>query len=319
MHLTDAIRRYLNAQLADGRSVHTIKGAKSVLRQVATFLAGIGVGDVAQFDGGAIARYREDLAWRPTFKGTPLTVRSQLEQLGHISAFSRFLVAQGWLLIDPAAKITRPRKPSRLPRDIMEPKEVEQVMAQPDMRTAQGFRDRAILEVLYSSAIRREEVANLHVTDVDTDGGYVFVREGKGAKDRVVPLGREVCDLVRAYLVGVRREWIGADRDPHLFLNRWGKGMTPNAVWHVVSKAAKRAGLEKRVSTHTFRHSCATHMVRNGAPIRQLQEMLGHASLETTQLYARVTINDLHAMHRRFHPREVPSSCEQERSSGLEE
>jgi integrase/recombinase XerD len=304
MRLTDAIRRYLNAQLANGRSLHTIKGGKSALKQLAAFLGALGVDDVAQFDAGAIARYREDLAWRPTSKGMPLSVRSQLELLGHISAFSRYLVAQGWLLLDPSANMTRPRKPSRLPRNIMEPSEVDRVMAQPDMRTASGFRDRVILEVLYSSALRREEMARLHVTDVDTDGGYVFVREGKGAKDRVVPLGRGACDLVRAYLVGVRREWIGADRDPHFFLNRWGKGMGPNAVWRVVSVAAKSAGLEKRVSTHTFRHSCATHMVRNGAPIRQLQEMLGHASLETTQLYARVTINDLHAMHKRFHPRE---------------
>jgi integrase/recombinase XerD len=304
MQLTDAIRRYLNAQLADGRSLHTIKGGKSVLKQLATFLATLGIDDVAQFDGAAITRYREELAWRPTSKGTPLSVRSQLEQLGHISAFSRYLVAQGWLLLDPSANMTRPRKPSRLPRDIMEPGEVDRVMAQPDTRTARGFRDRVILEVLYSSALRREEVANLFTTDVDVDAGYVFVREGKGGKDRVVPLGQNACDYVRAYLVGVRREWIGADRDPHLFLNRFGKGMTPNAVWRVVSVAAKKADLEKGVSTHTFRHSCATHMVRNGAPIRQLQEMLGHASLETTQLYARVTINDLHAMHKRFHPRE---------------
>ena len=304
MRLSDAIRRYLNGQLADGRSLHTIKGAKSVLKQLAAFLQTIGVEDVAQFDAATLARYREELAWRPTSKGTPLSTRSQLEQLGHISAFSRFLVTEGWLLVNPAAGIARPRKPSRLPRAIMEPKEVELVMAQPDMRTAQGFRDRVILEVLYSAALRREETAKLFVTDVDTDGGYVFVREGKGAKDRVTPLGRSVCDLVKAYIVGVRSEWPNAGRDQHLFLNRWGKGMTPNAVWHVVSKAGRKAGLEKRVSTHTFRHSCATHMVRNGAPIRQLQEMLGHASLETTQLYARVTINDLHAMHARFHPRE---------------
>ena len=113
-----------------------------------------------------------------------------------------------------------------------------------------------------------------------------------------------VCVLVRSYLTGIRPDWVGADRDKHLFLNRWGRGMEPNAVWSVVHKYAKRAGLEKPVSTHTFRHVCATHMLRNGAPIRQLQEMLGHASLTTTQLYTRVTINDLRAMHSRFHPRE---------------
>jgi len=158
--------------------------------------------------------------------------------------------------------------------------------------------------MLYSTALRREEIANLLLDDVDPETGYVFVREGKGGKDRVVPLGRCVCALVKSYLTGIRPEWVGADRDRHLFLNRWGRGMKPNAVWCVVRKYAKRAGVEKPVSTHTFRHACATHMLRNGAPIRQLQEMLGHASLTTTQLYTRVTINDLRAMHSRFHPRE---------------
>lgn len=304
MQLTDAIRRYLNALLAEGRSRHTIRGAKSALKQIAVFLEGIEVREVAELDQDRLMRYREDLAWRLTPKGTPLGVRSQLEQLGHLSAFCRFLVAQSWLLASPAAAIPRPRKPSRMPSAIMDIKEVERVMTQPDMRTPRGFRDRVILEVLYSTALRREEIANLLITDVDTEGGYVFVREGKGAKDRVTPLGQSVCDLVKSYLAGVRAEWINAAKDHHLFLNRWGKGMEPNAVWHVVRKYVKLAGLEKAISTHTFRHSCATHMLRNGAPIRQLQEMLGHASLETTQLYTRVTINDLHAMHKRFHPRE---------------
>jgi integrase/recombinase XerD len=186
----------------------------------------------------------------------------------------------------------------------MEPKEVETMLAEPDTTTLRGFRDKVILEVLYSTAIRREEVANLLLDDIDTDGGYVYVREGKGSKDRVVPLGQSVCDLVKSYLSGVRPEWVGSATDKHLFLNRWGKAMAPNAVWHVVRKYARGAGIEKRVSTHTVRHSCATHMLRNGAPIRQLQEMLGHASLETTQLYTRVTINDLRAMHSKFHPRE---------------
>ena len=227
MRLTDAIRRYLNAQLAEGLSLHTIKGAKSVLKQLAAFLQTIGIEEVTQFDSAAIARYREELAWRPTPKGTPLTTRSQLEQLGHICAFSRFLVKESWLLVDPVAGITRPRKPRRLPRAIIEPKEVELMMAQPDMRTARGYRDRAILEVLYSTALRREEIANLLIADVDCEVGYVFVREGKGAKDRVVPLGRSVCDLVLAYIVGVRREWLGADRDQHLFLNRWERAWRP--------------------------------------------------------------------------------------------
>lgn len=304
MLLADAVRRYLNQMLAEGRSRHTVRDAKSGLKGLIAFLDCSDVTEVSQLDHDALLHYREELAWRLTPKGTPLTVRSQLELIGHLHAFCRFLAAQGWLLADPSAKIPRPKKPHRLPRAIIETTEVERILAAPDMTTPRGYRDRVMLEMLYSTAIRREELAKLCVDDIDLDGGYVFVREGKGRKDRVVPLGKSVCELVQSYLISIRPEWVGADRDKHLFLNRWGKGMNPNAVWYVVHKYARSAGIDKPVSTHTFRHACATHMLRNGAPIRQLQEMLGHASLETTQLYTRVSINDLRAMHRKFHPRE---------------
>ncbi len=304
MLLTDALRRYLNQLLAEGRSRHTVRDAKSGLKELLAVVGELGVTDVSQLDHDTLMHYREEIAWRLTPKGTPLTARSQLELIGHVHAFCRFLVAGGWLLADPSAKMPRPKKPQRLPRSTMETTDVERILAQPEVTTPRGYRDRLILEILYSTAIRREELTHLRLDDIDPDGGYVFVREGKGRKDRVVPVGKSVCALLKHYLTAIRPEWIGADREKHLFLNRWGKGMDPNAVWHVVHKYARAAGFDKPVSTHSFRHACATHMLRNGAPIRQLQEMLGHASLETTQLYTRVTINDLRVMHRKFHPRE---------------
>src|SRR3990172_1745024 len=221
MELADAGRRYLNQLLAEGRSRYTVRGARSALKELTAFLGRIGLGEVGQLDGAALLRYREELAWRLTPKGTPLSVRSQLELLGHVANFCRFLVAQGWLLADPSEKLPRPRKPQRLPRSIIETGEVERILALPDTRTPRGYRDRVILEILYSTALRRE---------------------GKGSKDRVVPLGRSVCTLVKSYLTGIRPEWIGADRDRHLFLNRWGRGMEPNAGWCVGRKNAKRAG-----------------------------------------------------------------------------
>lgn len=151
-------------------------------------------------------------------------------------------------MADPSEKIPRPKKPNRLARSIMEQKEVEQLMTLPDVRTLRGYRNRVILEVLYSTALRREEVTNLTIADVDTDGGYVFVREGKGGKDRVVPLGRNVCDLVKSYLQGVRPDWINADKDKHLFLNRWGRAMHPNGVWAVVRRYVTLAGIDRQVS-----------------------------------------------------------------------
>jgi integrase/recombinase XerD len=224
--------------------------------------------------------------------------------LGHVRAFCRFLVREEWLLFDPSAKLTNPKRPKRLPKAILETTEVDSMTCLPDLHTLRGFRDRVMLEILYSSALRREEIANLTLNDVDTQTGYVQVRSGKGGKDRVVPVGKSVCDLIESYLKGIRPEWPNANRTDALFLNRWGNKMNPIAVWSVVKKYAKLANIQKPTSTHTFRHSCATHMVRNGAPIRHIQELLGHESLETTQIYTRVTINDLREMHQKFHPRE---------------
>jgi integrase/recombinase XerD len=313
MLLTDAVRQYLNAMMATGRSPHTVRGAKSAFKALVAFLGSVGVENIEQVTHDALLRYREALSWHLTDKGTPLTARSQSELLGHLRAFCRWMVAQDWLVSDPSKRIPNPRKPQQLPKAILDEAKVEHILAQPDLRTARGYRDRVILEVLYSSGIRREEAAHLRLEDVDTEHGFLIVREGKNRKDRAVPIGTSVCVLLQTYIVGVRKDWLGADRDRHLFLNRFGRGMGPNAVWHVVHKYARIANIDRAVSTHTFRHSCATHMLRAGAPIRHLQEMLGHASIETTQIYTRVTITDLKVVHRRFHPREQHPDGENDR------
>jgi integrase/recombinase XerD len=304
MLVADAVRRYLNSMLAMGRSRETVRAARSGLKQLALFLDSIEVTTIDQLDREVLMRYRESLSWRLTAKGTPMTPRAQSELLGHLRVFCRWLVAQDWLVADPSLRIPNPRKPQQLPKAILDENEVQRLLAAPDLHTPTGFRDRVMLEVLYSSAIRRKEVAGLKLDDVDTTHGYLIVRNGKNGKDRVVPIGASVCRLLETYLAGVRADWINASRDRHLFLNRFGHGMHPMAVWQVVHKYAEALGLDKAVSTHTFRHSCATHMLRAGAPIRHLQEMLGHESIETTQIYTRVTINDLREVHRRFHPRE---------------
>jgi len=304
MRLTDAVRQYLNAMTAGGLSHYTVRGAKSALKELAAFLLTRQVEHIEQLDHETLMRYREELSERMTPKGTPLCARSQSELLGHLRAFCRWMGEEDWLVADPAKRIPNPRKPKQLPKGIMDIDEVQRVCRQPAMHTAKGFRDRVILEVLYTSAIRREETANLLIDDVDTEYGFLIVRDGKNSKDRAVPVGASVCKLLETYLAGVRADWIGADRDRHLFLSRFGTGMDPNSIWRIVKKHSQAAGLAKPVSTHTIRHTCATHMLRAGAPIRYLQEMLGHDSIENTQIYTRVTINDLRAAHRQYHPRE---------------
>ncbi|MBL1276431.1 MAG: tyrosine-type recombinase/integrase [Ectothiorhodospiraceae bacterium] len=275
MKISEATRQYLNAMNAMGRSPHTVKGAKSALKELNNFLYHLDVETIEYLNHDTLMHYREELAWRLTPKGTPLTSRSQSELLGHLRAFCRWLVDNDLLVGDPSVKIPNPKKTHPLPKAILEPREIQKILKQPDMSTATGYRDKVILDVLYSTAIRRAEVANIKLQDLDTDSGYLVIREGKGGKDRVVPLGESICQLIDTYLIGIRPDWINSHNVPYLFLNRFGQGVSPMAIWFVVNKYAKAAKLKKPVSPHTFRHSCATHMLHNGAPIRHIQEMLG--------------------------------------------
>jgi integrase/recombinase XerD len=315
MQLIDAERHYRNAMVVQGRSPYTVRGARSALKSLMAFLAESQITQVEQLDHDALMRYREALSWRVTAKGTVLNPRSQSELLGHMRVFCRWLVEQDWLPADPSRRIPHPRTPKPLPKAIMAFDEVQRVLHQPDMRTAGGFRDRVILEVLYTSAIRRSEVASLLIDDVDIEHGFLIVRRGKNSKDRAVPIGASVCALLATYLAGIRADWRGAGQDRHLFLTKYGAGMRPNSIGLVVKTHSEAAGLSKPVSTHSFRHACATHMMRAGAPIRHLQEMLGHASIESTQIYTRVTINDLREAHHRFHPREQDQPGQSEAGS----
>lgn len=308
MKLAEAIRLYLNTLTVKGRSLSMLKGARSVLLELATVLAGPDGDPTAveleQLDAAALVQFRETLAWRLSSRGQPLAVRSQLEKLRHVRGLCRWLVEEQILLSDPSRSLTLPKKPKQLPRGLLEPEDIQTLLAQPNLRTPTGYRDRVVLELLYATGLRRTEVANLTLRELDTRAGTLIVRQGKGGKDRVVPLGDALAEWLESYIHGVRADWPGQDNDHHLFLNRFGVGLSPEGVWAIVNKTAQQAGSKKTVSTHSFRHACATHMLRNGAPIRHIQELLGHESLETTQIYTHVTITDLKAMHRRYHPSE---------------
>ena len=302
--LSETIAQYLRAMELSGRSPCTIRNARGALRELAGFMLGLHVCDIAQMGPEPLLRYREWLARRLTVKGTPLRAASQCEYLGCLRAFCRWMVEQDWLAADPMRRIPQPRRHRHLPRAILEPEEVALLCALPDMHTPVGCRDRVVLEILYSSALRRAEMANLRLADLDTPRGYLLVRHGKGDKDRVVPVGGRICGLIDHYIAQARPSWPRAGESTHLLLNRFGDGMHPIGIWHIVHKYARRSGIDKPISTHTLRHSCATHMARAGAPIRHLQELLGHASIETTQIYTHLTITDLKEAHLRFHPGE---------------
>ena len=315
MTIRELIPVYLKHLKTLGRSPYTIRGAKYGLKDLAQFLEEEKAPCLEDLNNDVLYEYQQDLAFRLTAKGKLLSLRTQGQALSVVKAFTRFLKEHDYLIADPGEAIQLPRKPKRLPKAILSESEIQKLMDAPNTRTNRGYRNRIILEILYDTAIRRSELADIKINNLDLAAGFIHVR-GKGDKDRVVPISRRVCGLVENYIMMVRPEFLQGKDTGHLILNRWGQKMDPNSVWAAVKRCVYLAGIRKTVSTHTFRHSCATHMLKNGAPVRHLQEMLGHESLESTQVYTRVTINDLKAIHTKYHPSEQKESVARGKKSG---
>jgi integrase/recombinase XerD len=306
MQIKTLIPVYIDHLRSCGRAAHTIKGIRSSLKNFVRFLEAENLADLEELTGQALEEYRSELSFCLTAKGTPLARSTQIQILCNVKGFTAFLKAKDYLFQDPAESLTVLSQPQRLPKAILNAKEIARLMAAPDMRTARGYRNRIILEILYDTGIRRAELSDIKLAGLDLAGGYIRIN-GKGDKDRVVPVSARVCELIQNYLLFVRPAMVQGEDSGHLVVNRWGERLDPNGVWAVVHRCVKLAGIKKRVSTHSLRHSCATHMLKNGAPVRHIQEMLGHASINTTQIYTRVTINDLKQIHARFHPSETLS------------
>jgi integrase/recombinase XerD len=214
------------------------------------------------------------------------------------------------ITVNPAAELAMPKLPKRLPRAVLTVSEMERVLAQPDLATALGLRDRAILEVLYSTGIRRMELVGLDGSDLDAERGTLFIREGKGKKDRLVPIGERAIRWTLRYLENVRPTLIeraALRATPQrstkaLFLSARGTRLRATKLTDRLHQYLVNAGIEKPGSVHIFRHTMATLMHDAGADIRDLQEMLGHAQLSTTEIYTHVSIERLKAVHTRTHP-----------------
>jgi integrase/recombinase XerD len=211
------------------------------------------------------------------------------------------LVRENHILYNPASELVLPKQPKRLPRTLLSVSEIEAILREAEPTNAQGVRDRAMLELLYSTGLRRMEVPSLAIYDVDLSRRLVFVREGKGRKDRIVPLGERAAAWVTKYLAEARPALLAGDTEA-MFITDYGEPMTPEYVHDKVKRYMGFAGIDKPGATHLFRHACATHMLENGADIRYIQALLGHASVATTEIYTHVSIDTLQKIHAATHP-----------------
>lgn len=235
--------------------------------------------------------------------GKPLAFQSQHGRLVSLRVFFKYLVRARRIDANPAADLEYPLLgPRMLPRAVLTAAEAELVLAQPDLRDPLGLRDRAMLEVFYSTGMRRGELVKLRLYDVDGAKGTVFIHQGKGRKDRVIPIGERALAWVEKYVAEVRPLLSMEPDDGTLFLAVIGRALTPNAVSQTMRRYVEASGIEKTGACHVFRHTMATLMLENGADIRYIQEMLGHANLETTQIYTRVSIQTLKDIHTAAHP-----------------
>jgi integrase/recombinase XerD len=286
-----------------GLAPNSLAAYRRDLRRYTAYLRRRGVtGDVAHVDESVVAGYVDELQQARTDDGLRRYKESSIARaLAAVRSFHRFCLEEGLLRSDPSEEVGAPRVPQGIPKALTEA-EVEALLDAVPGDGPRPRRDRAILELLYAGGLRISELVGLDLGDVDLYDGLVRVL-GKGNKERVAPLGRTAREAVGDYLTTGRPELAGRMSTPALFLNARGGRLTRQGAWLIVRTAGDRAGLQGRLFPHVLRHSCATHMLDRGADIRVVQELLGHASLSTTQVYTKVSPERLRAVYEAAHPR----------------
>jgi len=280
----------------------TIDTRRSPLAQFARWASERGLEDPIEVTRPMLESYQRFLYYARKKNGTPLTFRTQYARLAVIRAWFRWLVRSHHILYNPASDLDMPKVEKRLPVDVLNEEEVERVMLQPDLRDPLGVRNRAILETFYSTGIRRMELVNLKLYHVDRLRKMVTVRQGKGRKDRVVPIGERALAWIDKYLGEARPQLVMEPDEGTLFLSSEGGPFHPDRMSVLVGQYIEQANVGKNGACHMLRHTMATLMLENGADVRYIQEMLGHCSLESTQIYTHVAIRKLQRIHAATHP-----------------
>lgn len=274
------------------------------LRRYASFLRARGRGTLGQATEADVTAYLETLRTGAD-GGSALAVSSTSRAVTALRGWHQFVLQEGEATEDPSARVHPPQVGRRLPKALTVPQTQALLEAAGDADTPVGLRDRALLELLYATGARISEAVGLVVDDLDPDSGCLRLF-GKGRKERIVPVGRCARDALDAYLVRGRPVLAQRGRGaPEVFLNTLGRPLSRQSAWGVLRQAAERAGLGegRHVSPHTLRHSFATHLLAGGADVRVVQEMLGHASVTTTQIYTKVTVEHLRRVYATSHPR----------------
>ena len=301
MHFEQELKRYLQfVKLEKGLSKNSIDSYENDLRRYLKFLArDLQLRDLGGVTLQHIEQYLEELS------EMDLSVSSVARNVSSIRSFHEFAVVEKLAEANPAELIELPKKAQKLP-EVLNPTEVSAILDIPNREADAGIRNAAILETLYATGMRVTELVNLELDNLIFEIGFIRVI-GKGNKERLVPVG-EMAQTALEHYIEVVRPKFQSDKNPQkaknkIFLSQRGNPLSRMSIWNIVNDAAERAGIEKNVYPHIFRHSFATHLLEGGADLRAVQEMLGHSSIITTEIYTHVDRSLLHQVHKEFHPR----------------
>lgn len=304
LDISVTIEEFCNDCLANGYAERTVQCYRSYLNVWMNFLSERGISNLTEVTNETILQYRHYLQgeYLSVGKGQPIAISSQAQKLAALKSYMNFCTKTCKVLINPAEYLKLPKIPKTLPRGILSKQQMKKLLTLPDTSTLKGFRDRIILELLYSTGVRRKELAAMRITDCYLAERRIFVREGKGSKQRWVPIGKKVCEILRQYLTQIRPSMLGNYTHDYLILNDSGAPANGNRIYRIVRLYLDE--LDIKSDCHGLRHTCASHLLKGKANIRVIQELLGHSSLASTQIYTHVDISDMARAINKAHPRE---------------
>jgi integrase/recombinase XerD len=279
------------------------KQVRAVLLRFFAFLRVKRVRDLRAVGEAHVIEYARIVAGTKTAKGTLYTAATQRSYMMTVQRLFRYLERQGVILQDPTLNLVLPSW-KKLPKAVLNQAHARRLIANPDTLTPRGKRDRALLELLYGTAIRVGECERIDLKDLDFARAQLMIRSGKGRKDRVVPVVGRAAVALDVYLRESRPELVKDPREGALFITSWGTRLNTKRIQDLVRTNAKAAGIDIRVTPHTLRHGCATHLLQGGADVRHVQKLLGHTRVQTTAIYTHVDTKDLARVMEKAHPRE---------------
>jgi integrase/recombinase XerD len=288
----EAFLDYLKVE--KGLSANTISSYRRDLKKYFRYLKNKGINDLNKVNHQIMG----DFLFSLRKENSPSSISRILST---IKNFYRFLLREKIISTNFVELIESPKIEKKIP-SFLDFEEVERLLKAPNLKKTRGIRDRAILEVMYATGMRVSEISSLNLSDVNLEVGFIRCK-GKGAKERIIPLGKVAQRFLQKYFCEARNKLLGKKTSPYLFLAQGGKNLSRQSIWKMIKRMVKKAKIKKEVSPHTLRHSFATHLLERGADLRSVQEMLGHASITTTQVYTHINRVRLKEIHRKFHPR----------------